>query len=298
MKSFALIGAAGFIAPKHMQAIKETGNVLLAALDPHDSVGILDQYFPKADFFTEFERFDRHLDKLKRKGTTIDYLVVCSPNYLHDAHIRFGLRIGADVICEKPVVLNPWNVEGLMNMELETGKKVFSIQQLRLHPAILELKEKVSNNPTKKYIVDLNYITARGNWYQYSWKGNQEKSGGIVSNIGIHFFDMLIWVFGSVNKIEIINHSNQSASGYLELENADINWMISIDGSHLPEEIKNSGRRTFRSLKIDKDEINFTEGFDNLHTRSYQQIIEGIGCTLKESSEVIELLYKIRNFGN
>lgn len=295
MKNFAIIGAAGYIAPRHMRAIKETGNVLLAAMDPHDSVGVLDHYFPAADFFTEFERFDRHLEKLKKLGTPIDYLSVCTPNYMHDAHIRFGLRSGADVICEKPVVLNPWNVEGLLKMETQTGKKVYSIQQLRLHPAIIALKEMVSKNPAKKYKVDLHYITARGNWYQYSWKGSQEKAGGIVSNIGIHFFDMLLWVFGKTKNIEVFNHTDKSSSGKIELENAEVSWMISIDGNDLPEKIKNAKRRTHRSLKIDEEEIDFSNGFEDLHTASYREIMEGGGCALKESVEVIDLIYKIRN---
>ncbi len=295
MKNFAIIGAAGYIAPKHMQAIKETGNVLLAAMDPHDSVGILDHYFPATDFFTEFERFDRHLEKLKRLGTPINYLSVCTPNHLHDAHIRFGLRLGADVICEKPVVLNPWNVEGLLKMELETGKKIFSIQQLRLHPAILALKEKVSKTPFEKHKIDLDYITVRGNWYQYSWKGNNEKAGGIVSNIGIHFFDMLIWIFGDVKNIDVQEYSEKTASGTMELQNAEVNWFISIDGNNLPENIKANGDRTFRRLKIDDQEIDFSNGFENLHNLSYQEILDGGGCTLKESFKVIELIHKIRN---
>ena len=196
MKNFALIGAGGYIAPRHMKAVKDTGNNLLAALDKHDSVGILDSYFPEAEFFVEFERFDRHLEKLKRLGTHTDYVTVCSPNYLHDAHIRFGLRIGADVICEKPLVLNPWNIDALVEIEKETGKKISTILQLRLHPAIIALKEKVQKDPGKKYDVDLRYITSRGHWYHISWKGDSQKSGGIATNIGIHFFDMLIWIFG------------------------------------------------------------------------------------------------------
>ena len=201
MKNFVIIGAAGYIAPKHLKAIKDTGNNLLAALDKHDSVGILDTYFPNADFFTEFERFDRHCEKLRRNGTPIDYVSVCSPNYLHDSHCRFGLRIGADVICEKPVVLNPWNVDALMEIEKETKHKVYSILQLRLHPAIISLREKILNRPPgKKYKVDLKYITARGNWYHSSWKGDIHKSGGIATNIGIHFFDILLWMFGDVKE--------------------------------------------------------------------------------------------------
>jgi UDP-N-acetyl-2-amino-2-deoxyglucuronate dehydrogenase len=232
MKNFSLIGAGGYIAPRHMKAIKDTGNNLLAAIDKHDSVGILDSYFPDADFFTEFERFDRHVEKLRRQGTKIDYVSVCSPNYLHDAHIRFGLRIGANVICEKPVVLNPWNIEALMDIEKETGGAVFTILQLRLHPAIIALKEKIAAAPAdKKHTVNLQYITSRGHWYHTSWKGDIEKSGGIATNIGVHFFDMLIWIFGDVKSNTVTENTAQTASGQLELEKANVNWMLSIDAN-------------------------------------------------------------------
>src|SRR5487761_2089129 len=221
MKNFALIGAAGYVAPRHMKAIKDTGNNLIAALDKHDSVGILDNYFPEADFFTEFERFDRHLDKIRRKGILMDYLSVCSPNYLHDSHIRFGLRIGATVICEKPVVLNPWNIDALAEIEKETGNQVFTILQLRLHPDIIALKEKVDASTTgKKHNVELQYITSRGHWYHTSWKGDIAKSGGIATNIGVHFFDMLMWIFGDVVENHVTPPSVQTASGYFELEKA------------------------------------------------------------------------------
>ena len=296
MKNFVLIGVGGYIAPRHLKAIKDTGNNLIAALDKNDSVGILDSYFPNADFFTEFERFDRHLEKLKRKGIAIDYLTVCSPNYLHDAHIRFGLRIGANVICEKPLVLNPWNVDGLMEIEKETGKKIYTILQLRLHPAIIALKEKIKKSPAnKKFDVDLRYITSRGHWYHISWKGDVQKSGGIATNIGIHFFDMLIWIFGDVVANEVKEHTNDTASGVLKLEKANVNWYLSINDATLPDEIRQSGKRTFRSLIIDGDEFEFSEGFTELHTRSYQEILKGNGFPIQETKKSIELAHEIRD---
>lgn len=295
MKNFALIGAAGYIAPRHMKAIKDTGNNLIAALDKNDSVGILDSYFPEADFFTEFERFDRHLEKLKRQGKKIDYVSVCSPNYLHDAHIRFGLRIGADVICEKPIVLNPWNIDALEEIEKETGHKVFTILQLRLHPAIIALKQKIDAAPPgEKYAVDLQYITSRGHWYHTSWKGDITKSGGIATNIGVHFFDMLMWVFGPVKENNVSLHSNTSASGSLELEKATVNWMLSIDVNTLPAEVRAAGKRTYRTLTIDGDAFEFSEGFTELHTQSYNDIIAGKGFPMSESKRAIELVHKIR----
>jgi UDP-N-acetyl-2-amino-2-deoxyglucuronate dehydrogenase len=295
MPNFALIGAGGYIAPRHMKAIKETGNNLLAALDKHDSVGILDSYFPQADFFIEFERFDRHLEKLKRQGVLTDYVTVCSPNYLHDSHIRFGLRIGADVICEKPLVLNPWNVDALMEMEAETGHHVNTILQLRLHPAIIALKEKVSNSgPSQKFDVDLKYITSRGHWYHISWKGDIQKSGGIATNIGIHFFDMLLWIFGDVKENTVHKHSNETASGTLMLEKANINWFLSIDENSLPKDIREAGKRTFRSLTINEEQFEFSEGFTDLHTRSYEEILAGRGFPLSEAKKSIDLVHSIR----
>lgn len=297
MKNFVLIGVGGYIAPRHLKAIKDTGNNLVAALDKNDSVGVLDNYFPEADFFTEFERFDRHLEKLKRKGTRIDYLTVCSPNYLHDAHIRFGLRIGADVICEKPLVLNPWNADGLMEMEKETGKKIFTILQLRLHPAIIELREKIKKAPVgKKFDIDLKYITSRGHWYHVSWKGDLQKSGGIATNIGIHFFDMLIWIFGNVKSSKVNQHTDDTASGRLELENANVNWFLSIDANSLPAQAKQAGKRTFRSLAIDGNEFEFSDGFTELHTKSYQEILNGNGFPVNETKKSIEVVHAIRNF--
>ena len=296
MKNFALIGAGGYIAPRHMRAIKDTGNNLLAALDKHDSVGILDSYFPKADFFTEFERFDRHVEKLKRQKIPTDYVSVCSPNYLHDSHIRFGLRIGADVICEKPVVLNPWNVDALMEIEKETGSRIFTILQLRLHPAIIALKEKIDALPEgKKHRIDLNYITSRGNWYNTSWKGDIEKSGGIATNIGVHFFDMLMWIFGDVEENTVSEMSRLSASGHLELKKASVNWSLSIDANKLPEEANKAGMRTFRTLNIDGESFEFSDGFTELHTRSYEEIIAGRGFRISETRKAIQVVHDIRN---
>ncbi|MBS1733034.1 MAG: Gfo/Idh/MocA family oxidoreductase [Bacteroidetes bacterium] len=296
MKNFALIGAGGYIAPRHMKAIKDTGNNLIAALDKHDSVGILDSFFPEANFFTEFERFDRHLEKLKRQNIKTDFVSICSPNYLHDAHIRFGLRIGADAICEKPLVLNPWNIDALEEIEQETGKKVYTILQLRLHPAIIELKEKISSAPKdKKFKIDLQYITSRGNWYHTSWKGDIQKSGGIATNIGVHFFDMLMWIFGDVKNNEVIEHGTDTARGNLELERADVSWMLSINENTLPQDVRAAGKRTFRTLTIDGDAFEFSEGFTELHTVSYANILAGKGFLLAETRRAIQLVHDIRN---
>ena len=295
MKNFALIGAAGYIAPRHLQAIRDTGNNLVAALDKSDTVGVMDSYFPNADFFTEFERFDRHLDKLKRQGTPVDYVSICSPNYLHDSHIRFALRQGAHAICEKPLVLNPWNVDALAEIEKETGKKIYTILQLRLHPSIIALRNKVLNGPKEKiYDVDLTYITSRGNWYHRSWKGEASKSGGIATNIGIHFFDMLIWVFGDSIKIVVNELKNDVGSGYLELQRARVNWKLSINANHLPEKAKVQGKRTYRSLTMDGDQIEFSDGFTELHTRSYEEILKGEGFGLSEARASIELAHELR----
>lgn len=296
MKNFSLIGAAGFIAPRHLKAIKETGNNLVAALDKFDQVGILDSYFPHADFFTEFERFDRHIDKLKRQGTKIDYVSICTPNYLHDSHIRFALRHGADAICEKPLVLNPWNVDALAEIEKETGKKVNNILQLRLHDSIIKLKKDVEAMPKGvKHDVDLTYITSRGNWYHTSWKGNREKSGGVATNIGIHFYDMLTWVFGKVQKSVVHKLEEDIAAGFLELENARVRWMLSINENHLPEEVKKKGQRTFRSIQMGGKEIEFSEGFTDLHTKSYAEILAGKGFGLDLAKPSIELVHSIRH---
>lgn len=296
-KNFALIGAAGFVAPRHMKAIKETGNTLLAAVDPFDSVGIIDSYFPEADFFTEFERFDRHIEKLKRyRGIRLDYVSVCSPNYLHDAHIRFGLRNGADVICEKPVVLNPWNLDLLRDVERETGRKVYSILQLRLHPNVIALKKKVDEGPKDKiYDIDLCYITSRGKWFYISWKGDVTKSGGIATDIGIHFHDMLGWIFGKVKKLVVHIHTHDRVAGYMELERARVRWFMSINYNTLPREVREKGMRTYRSLMIESEEFEFSGGFTDLHTDNYRLILEGKGYGLDDVQQSIDITYRIRN---
>jgi UDP-N-acetyl-2-amino-2-deoxyglucuronate dehydrogenase len=297
MKNFALIGAAGYIAPRHMKAIKETGNNLVAALDKHDNVGILDSYFPGSDFFTEFERFDRHLDKLRREGKHVDYVSICSPNYLHDSHIRFALRLGAHAICEKPLVLNPWNVDALADIEKETGRKVNTILQLRLHPAIIALRNKIQNGPADKiYDIDLKYITSRGNWYQISWKGDVTRSGGIAANIGIHFFDMLIWIFGEVQEMRVDKLKEDHGSGFVRLARARVNWFLSINYDHIPEHVKAKGKRTYRTLAVEGEEIEFSEGFTDLHTVSYQAILDGQGFGLQEAKASIQLTHDIRNY--
>ncbi len=292
MKNFALIGAAGYIAPRHLQAIRDTGNKLVAAFDKSDSVGILDAYFPEADFFLEFERFDRHLEKLKRQGNAIDFIVVASPNYLHDAHIRFGLRYGADVICEKPLVINPWNANALLEMESETGKRVYPILQLRLHPVIQALKERI--NTSKRYDIDLTYITSRGKWYFSSWKGDESKSGGIATNIGIHFFDMLISIFGPVQEVEVHRKSHDSVAGKLVLEKADVRWFLSINADHLPPDISKHGKRTYRNILIDGEALEFSDGFTELHTHSYQNILDGTGFSVSDALPSIDMVHRIR----
>ena len=296
MKNFALIGVAGFIAPRHLKAIKDTGNTLVAALDKFDQVGVIDSYFPNADFFTEFERFDRHIDKLKRQSVKIDYVSICTPNYLHDSHIRFALRHHANAICEKPLVLNPWNVDALEEIEKETNQKVYTILQLRHHASIIELKKKVESGPKNKvYDVDLSYITSRGNWYHISWKGDESKSGGVATNIGIHFFDMLVWVFGSLKKNEVHASENDYATGYLEFEHARVRWFLSIDYNHIPEAVRMAGKRTYRSITIEGLEIEFSDGFTDLHTESYRHILAGNGFGLKDAKTSIQIAHDIRN---
>ncbi|WP_020568349.1 Gfo/Idh/MocA family protein [Neolewinella persica] len=298
MKNFVLIGAAGYIAPRHMKAIKDTGNNLLAAYDPCDSVGVIDSYFPEADFFTEFERFDRHLEKLKRKQVKIDYVSICSPNYLHDAHIRFGLRLGADVICEKPIVLNPWNLEALVDLEKEYPGNIYNILQLRLHESVVALKKRIDDGPADTlYDVDLQYVTARGKWYDYSWKGDVSKSGGIATNIGVHFFDMLMWIFGEVKAVEVFEHGKSIARGRLKLARANVNWVLSVDYDNLPESVKATGERTYRSLKIGREAFEFSGGFTELHTRSYQDILNGGGFRAEAAMPAIELVHAVRNSG-
>ncbi|MBE7629143.1 Gfo/Idh/MocA family protein [Tenacibaculum piscium] len=300
MKNFALIGAAGYIAPRHLKAIKDTNNTLIAALDKFDSVGVMDSYFPNADFFVEFERFDRHIEKIKRQqNIQLDYVSICTPNYLHDSHIRMALRRGADAICEKPLVLNPWNVDALQDIEKESGNKINTILQLRLHPSIIALKEKVvaekKLGKQQKYDVDLTYITSRGNWYDVSWKGDQSKSGGIATNIGVHFYDMLSWVFGKVQENKVHLREKDASAGYLEFENARVRWFLSINENSLPLEVKQKNQRTYRSITVDGQEIEFSGGFTELHTQSYKGILKGKGYGLADAKASIEIVHDIRN---
>lgn len=298
MKNFALIGAAGYIAPRHMQAIKVTGNDLVAAVDPSDSVGIIDSYFPESSFFTEFERFDRHLDKLQREqgGRGVDYVTICSPNYLHDSHIRFALRTGADAVCEKPLVLNPWNIDALAEIEQSTGRRVNTILQLRVHPVIIALRDKFAKAAAegRKHEVDLTYITSRGRWYLYSWKGDEKKSGGIATNIGVHFFDMLHFLFGDLQANRVHVADDLRASGYLEYERARVRWFLSIDAGDVPADQRDAGQRTFRSITVDGEEIEFSGGFTDLHTRSYELILQGKGFGLDDNRCAISTVAEIR----
>jgi len=294
--NFGLIGVAGYIAVRHLEAIKKTGNRLLASLDPFDSVGIIDSYFPDSDFFVEFERFDRHFEKLKRSGVKVDYVSICSPNFLHDSHIRFALRHQADAICEKPIVLNPWNIDALQEIERETGKKVYTVLQLRLHPSVIALREKINREKKKgKYDIDLSYITSRGNWYKFSWKGDIQKSGGVATNIGIHFFDMLSWVFGGVQDNQVHLLEEDKAAGYLELENARVRWFLSIDYNDLPEAVKSKEQRTYRSIMIENNEIEFSGGFTDLHTETYRHILGGKGFGLEDARNSVTTVHHIRN---
>ena len=297
MKNFALIGAAGYIAPRHLKAIKDTKNNLIASLDKFDSVGILDSYFPNSDFFVEFERFDRHIEKLKRqKNINLDYVSICTPNYLHDSHIRMALRRGADAICEKPLVLNPWNVDILADIEKESGQNIYTILQLRLHPSIIALKNKIAlENKKEKYNVDLTYITSRGNWYDISWKGDESKSGGIATNIGVHFYDMLSWIFGKVQENKVYLREKDKSSGYLEFEKARVRWFLSIDENSLPKEVREKGQRTYRSITVDNQEIEFSGGFTELHTESYKGILKGNSFGLKDAKQSIEIVHNIRS---
>lgn len=296
MKNFAIIGVGGYIAPRHLKAIKETGNNLVSAYDKNDSVGIIDSYFPKASFFTEQELFDRHNSKLKDQGDKIDYVSICTPNYLHDAHTRYGLRLGADVICEKPVVLNPWNIDALEKIEQETGHKAYTILQLRLHDSIIALKKRIDEGPKDKiYDVDLTYITSRGYWYYTSWKGDERKSGGIATNIGVHFYDMLSWIFGDVKKNIVNIATHDRVAGYLELEKARVRYFLSINADTLPKNAVEGEKRTYRTIMIDGNEFEFSEGFTELHTKSYQKILEGEGFRIGEARRCIEIVYDIRN---
>lgn len=299
-KNFALIGAAGYIAPRHMKAIKETGNNLVAALDPYDGIGIMDSHFPQAYFFTEFERFDRFVDKWHREQEKkIEYIGITSPNYLHDSHIRFALKSGADAICEKPLVLNTHNIDQLKIIENETGKKVYNILQLRLHESIIKLKEKVTkellDNPDKVYNIDLTYLTSRGKWYFQSWKGDEDKSGGIASNIGVHFYDMLCWIFGDVKENIVHLKTPDSNAGSFKLRNANVRWFLSVNYNYIPKDLKAKGIRTYRSITVDGDEIEFSNGFADLHTRSYKEILKGNGFGLDEAYGSIRTVSTIRN---
>ena len=297
MKNFALIGAAGYIAPRHLKAIKDTNNNLIAALDKFDSVGVMDSYFPNADFFVEFERFDRHIEKIKRQqNINLDYVSICTPNYLHDSHIRMALRRGADAICEKPLVLNPWNIDALADIEKESGQNIYTILQLRLHPSIIALKKKIENGLKDKiYDVDLTYITSRGNWYDISWKGDESKSGGIATNIGVHFYDMLSWVFGEVKTNIVHLREKDKSAGYLEFEQARVRWFLSIDENSLPREVKEKGQRTYRSITVGDSELEFSSGFTELHTESYKGILKGNGFGLLDAKQSIEIVHDIRN---
>jgi UDP-N-acetyl-2-amino-2-deoxyglucuronate dehydrogenase len=295
--NFALIGSAGYIAPRHMKAIADTGNRIVAALDPFDSMGKMDSFFPDSDFFTEPERFDRHLDKLRRmnEGKKIDYVSICSPNYLHDAHIRLALRNQAHAICEKPIVLNPWNVDALQEIEKESGKKIYTILQLRHHPAIMALKKKVEEGPQDKiYNVDLTYFTSRGRWYFISWKGDIAKSGGVATNIGVHFFDMLSWIFGKVIDVHVTNSQPDKVSGFLELERARVKWQLSLDVNDIPAELLQLGKRTYRSITVEGEEIEFSDGFADLHTVAYEKILAGEGYGLEAARNSINIVHKIR----
>lgn len=301
-KYFALTGVAGYIASRHLQAIKDTGNLLVAAVDPFDSVGLLDRFFPEASYFKEFERFDRHLEKLRKESTTqkVDYVSICSPNNLHDAHLRFALRIDADAICEKPLVLNPWNLDLLENLERETGRRIFTVLQLRIHPSLVELKKQIEKDKaygitSSKYEVDLTYITSRGPWYRYSWKGDKAKSGGIATNIGVHFFDLLTWLFGEVKENYVHLAKIDKMSGYLELQNANVKWYLSIDRSDLPESLIEEGKSTYRSIRINGKDIEFTNGFTDLHTKVYKDILGGGGFGIEDARKAIEIVHFIRH---
>ena len=295
---FALIGAAGYIAPRHLQAIEATGGVLRAALDPSDSVGIMDSFFPDAHFFTEFERFDRHMDKCRRSAEdeAIDFVSVCSPNYLHDSHMRFALRSGAHAICEKPLVLNPWNLDGLLEMEAATGRSINTILQLRLHPSIRALRDRLhASDRSGKAEVELTYVTSRGRWYLQSWKGNDDKSGGIATNIGVHFFDMLHFLFGDLQESRVHLRDELVASGSLEYEHARVRWYLSLDLEDVPESARADGQRTYRSITVDGEEVEFSGGFTDLHTRSYEEILAGRGFGVEENRSAIEAVSGIRS---
>src|SRR5262249_28503075 len=295
-KNFAVTGVAGYIAPRHLKAIRDTGNRLVAAVDPHDAVGVLDRYFFDVRFFTEFERFDRHLEKLRRgpEGERVHYLSICSPNYLHDAHIRLALRVGADVICEKPLVINPWNLDALQELERETGRRVSTVLQLRLHPQLLAVREQLQGEARSDHEVELTYVTARGRWYDVSWKGSDERSGGVVTNIGIHFFDLLLWLFGPAAASEVHVREPRRTAGFLQLARARVRWFLSTEHADLPFVAELGVRTTFRSIRIDGREIEFSDGFGELHTRVYEETLAGRGFGIEDSRPAIELSHRIR----
>ena len=296
MKNFGLIGVAGYIAPRHLRAIKDTGNTLVAAYDKFDSVGIMDSYFPDASFFTEHEQFDRYCTKIRGSQKNIDWFSICTPNHTHDAFIRYGMRLGANVICEKPVVLNPHNIDALMKIEEETGCKAYNILQLRLHDSIVALKKRIEEGPADKiYDVDLTYITSRGLWYYTSWKGDVHKSGGVATNIGVHFYDMLQWIFGPVKENIVHVMSHDRVAGYLGLERARVRYFLSINADNLPENAVQGEKRTYRTIMIDGQEFEFSEGFTELHTKSYQEILAGRGFRISEARNCIEIVSTIRN---
>ncbi len=294
-KNFAIIGVAGYIAPRHLRAIRDTGNRLVAAVDPKDSVGALDQYSFDTRFFTEIERFDRYLEKLRRgpEEGRVHFVSVCSPNYLHDSHCRLALRVGADVICEKPLVINPWNLDALEEIEAETGRHVNTILQLRVHPSLLQLRESLLSS-NEVHEVEMTYITSRGPWYQVSWKGNHDKSGGVATNIGIHFFDLLMWLFGSANGVKVYHADNERMSGFIELERARVRWFLSVDRNDLPVQAKENNKTTYRSITVDGKEIEFSEGFTDLHTKVYEETLAGRGFGIKEARPSVELTHRIR----
>ncbi len=297
MANFALTGVAGYVAPRHLQAIRDTGNTLVAAVDPHDSVGVLDRFFNQVAFFTEFERFDRHLEKLRRRSPEegVQWLSVCAPNHLHDAHIRLALRVGADAICEKPLVLNPWNLDALAELERESGQRVFTVLQLRVHPALIKLKEKLDSAAgAKRHDVRLSYVTGRGPWYRYAWKGDASRSGGVATNIGIHFFDMLMWLFGPVQASEVHVSTEQRAAGFLTLDRADVTWFLSIDPADLPFETKPGEPATYRSVNVDGEEVEFSGGFTDLHTRVYEETLAGRGFGIEDARPSVDLAHSIR----
>jgi UDP-N-acetyl-2-amino-2-deoxyglucuronate dehydrogenase len=295
MKRFALTGLAGYVAPRHLRAIHNTGHELVAALDPHDSVGVVDSYFPQAAFFTEFERFDRHLEKLRRETPdgAVQYLSICAPNHLHDAHVRLALRVGADAICEKPLVLHPHNLDALAALEREFGRRVYTVLQLRVHPALIALRERLHAERDRRHEVRLTYITTRGQWYRHSWKGDPQRSGGVTTNIGIHFFDLLIWLFGGVRRSDVQVAEPERVGGFIELERADVQWFLSLDRDDLPIEVEGQ-QPTFRSISVNGDEIEFSGGFQDLHTRVYEETLAGRGFGIEDARPSIELVHQIR----